>query len=302
MIKISLIGTALLVVLAMAGGVLVSAADAAAPGDLLYGVDRGLENIGMSLANNSQQVMDLQAGIAAERLEELDRVMQRGDIDRLDAALNDLQQAVTTVEALSAAQETASGLVSNVLDRALASADPSVLADNGNLNDNANDNTNDNANTNGNENTNDNENANTNDAYKHPRTGGRCGESGDPNHPAAEKLAGEFGVGAGEVMGWFCGGYGFGEIGLAYSISQQTGTPVLAIFQQRASGMGWGTIMQSYGLIGKNKDAGAPAPSTAPALNNGNGNGNNGNNGNGNNGKNKGNNGGGNGKGKGKKS
>jgi len=49
-----------------------------------------------------------------------------------------------------------------------------------------------------------------------------------------------------EIMGWFCQGFGFGEIDLAYSLSQQPGvtaTPA-EIFAMKSSGMGWGQIKQ----------------------------------------------------------
>jgi hypothetical protein len=43
-------------------------------------------------------------------------------------------------------------------------------------------------------------------------------------------------------MGWFCRGFGFGEIEHAYSLGLQTGKPVAEIFAMRTSGMGWGQI------------------------------------------------------------
>jgi hypothetical protein len=43
-------------------------------------------------------------------------------------------------------------------------------------------------------------------------------------------------------MGWFCQGFGFGEIEQAYKLSQETGVPVSEIFDLRKSGMGWGDI------------------------------------------------------------
>jgi hypothetical protein len=58
------------------------------------------------------------------------------------------------------------------------------------------------------------------------------------------RLAQRFNVPYEEIMGWFCQGYGFGEIDLAYGLSQQTGKPVADIFALRKSGMGWGQIKQ----------------------------------------------------------
>lgn len=63
-------------------------------------------------------------------------------------------------------------------------------------------------------------------------------------HPTGSKLAARYGVSYNEIMSWFCQGFGFGEIDLAYSLSQQSGVPVAQIFAMRQSGMGWGEIKQ----------------------------------------------------------
>lgn len=64
-------------------------------------------------------------------------------------------------------------------------------------------------------------------------------------HPTGMTLAQRFGVPYAEIMGWFCQGFGFGEIDLAYGLSQQYGVPVSEIFGMRTSGMGWGEIKKS---------------------------------------------------------
>lgn len=61
-------------------------------------------------------------------------------------------------------------------------------------------------------------------------------------HPKAVKLSELHSVTVEEIMGWFCQGYGFGEIELAYGLSEQSGTPVEEIFALREAGMGWGNI------------------------------------------------------------
>jgi len=63
----------------------------------------------------------------------------------------------------------------------------------------------------------------------------------DP-HPTGQKLALRYGVPYEEIMGWFCQRFGFGEIDLAYSLSQGSGIPVMDIFDLRRSGLGWGDI------------------------------------------------------------
>ncbi len=104
----------------------------------------------------------------------------------------------------------------------------------------------------------------------------------DPQ-PTGVTLAQTYGVAYEEIMGWFCAGFGFGTIDLAYSLSQETGTNVAVIFTMNANGMGWGQIRdQLLGNPGGN--SGNPGGNSGnPGGNSGNpgGNGNNGNNGNG---------------------
>jgi hypothetical protein len=68
-------------------------------------------------------------------------------------------------------------------------------------------------------------------------------------HPEGQRLAQQYGVTYEEIMGWFCQGFGFGEISLAYDLSLETGLPVSDIFAMRRSGLGWGQIKQE--LLGK---------------------------------------------------
>jgi hypothetical protein len=75
--------------------------------------------------------------------------------------------------------------------------------------------------------------------------GGRAGcETSDKQHPEGLKLAARWGVPYEEIMSWFCQGFGFGEIDLAYEMAQESGKPVAEIFAMKSSGMGWGQIKQ----------------------------------------------------------
>jgi hypothetical protein len=67
------------------------------------------------------------------------------------------------------------------------------------------------------------------------------------DHPKGHDLAVQYGVPYEEIMGWFCLGFGFGEIDLAYSLSIQSGVPVDQIFAMKQSGMGWGEIKKQLG-------------------------------------------------------
>ena len=89
------------------------------------------------------------------------------------------------------------------------------------------------------------------DGPKQPKDGAYCDGSKEKHHPAAEKLSLAYDVSYEEIIGWYCKGYGFGEIDLAYRIGQEASVPVEEIFDRRASGLGWGEIMKAYGVSGK---------------------------------------------------
>src|SRR5258706_1070152 len=63
----------------------------------------------------------------------------------------------------------------------------------------------------------------------------------DPQ-PKSQSLAEKYGVPYDEIMGWFCQGFGFGEIDLAYRLSVGTGVTVTDAFALRQQGLGWGEI------------------------------------------------------------
>jgi hypothetical protein len=84
--------------------------------------------------------------------------------------------------------------------------------------------------------------------------------TGAQPHPTGSRLAFQYGVPYEEIMGWFCQGFGFGEIDRAYSLSLQYNRLAADIFAMKSSGMGWGQIkkqLQETGL--------APANSARPA-------------------------------------
>ena len=83
----------------------------------------------------------------------------------------------------------------------------------------------------------------------------RCEGEGTPN-PAAERLAASLDVDVAEIWGWFCQGYGLGEIRIAYTLSAESGTPVADLFALYDSGLGWGEIAQQLGLkpLGEDDD------------------------------------------------
>ncbi|HRE26407.1 MAG TPA: hypothetical protein PK954_07215 [Anaerolineales bacterium] len=68
-------------------------------------------------------------------------------------------------------------------------------------------------------------------------------------------------------MGWFCQGYGFGEIELAYGLAAESDLTVVEVFALRQSGLGWGQIMQQLGALpggGKPTDIPGGKPTNVP--------------------------------------
>jgi hypothetical protein len=122
----------------------------------------------------------------------------------------------------------------------------------------------------------------------------RC-ENRTDTPPEAQKLADQYQAPLDEVMGYFCKGFGFGEIDQAYSLSLTSGKSVSEILSMRNAGLGWGQIRQQLEPTATPKATKTPKPHPTQAANsNGNAGGNSGNNGNDNN---NGNNGNGNGNG-----
>jgi hypothetical protein len=89
-----------------------------------------------------------------------------------------------------------------------------------------------------------------------PRTNGVCGSESEQPH--AVTLADRYETTYDVIMDWFCKNNGFGEIDLAYQLSNEFGKPVEEIFGMRESGMGWGQIRQE--LEGREKPTKQPKP------------------------------------------
>ena len=77
-------------------------------------------------------------------------------------------------------------------------------------------------------------------------------------HPVGWRIANTYDLDYDEVMGWFCDGYGFGQIMLALQTSNITELPAEDLLQMKTEQGGWGRVWQGLGLIGKAKEAEAP--------------------------------------------
>ena len=107
-----------------------------------------------------------------------------------------------------------------------------------------------------------------------PRSG--C-DSGDHTNHKGEELATQWGVSYQEIIGWFCQGFGFGEIDLAYELAKESGKPVADIFMMKSNGDGWGKIKQSIQkkhqqptIENSTKDTPQPSMTPEPKNNHGN--------------------------------
>ena len=239
------------------GGATAYAADAAAPGDPLYALDLTLEEMRLSLASTPEAQVALQLAFAEERLEEAQALASANDTANLPEALDGYGQAIAAIAQTVGATDGANQEALMALVAQSVAAHDQVLAD---LLPEEAEAAGENAperpdmpdqaerperpDMPGQE-----ARADTPGQMERPDGDARCSVVSD--NPVAEQIAAQFDASAEEVMGYFCDGFGFGEILLAYTISEQTGIPVSELLAARDDGMGWGQIMQDADLIGK---------------------------------------------------
>ncbi len=206
-------------ILLLVGGGTAYAADNAVPGDVLYGLDRSMESLHLSLATGPESAVNIQLNVAQERLEEAQQLLAAGQPVRAQEALSAYGLAVTQ------ASKTIANARPDSMEVLTQRLEDKLVSDNALLQSFAN--------------------------YGLSEIDLETPEEGDDEtpachddqiHPVGQSLADQYSVPYEEIMGWFCNGYGFGEIGIAYSLSQETNTAVDDIFDLRASGLGWGQI------------------------------------------------------------
>lgn len=88
-------------------------------------------------------------------------------------------------------------------------------------------------------------------------TGYYCTQSEVP-HPFGARLAENYDVEYATLQGWFCDGFGWGQVMLALQTGEITGEDPEALLELRRGGSGWGQIWQELKLIGKPEHAGPP--------------------------------------------
>lgn len=93
---VSIIITIVLAI-AVATGSVAYASDSAAPGDLLYSVDRAIEQIQLSLTTDPERAIELQLEFAQERLLETEALASQGDFDNMTIALDEYGKTISSI-------------------------------------------------------------------------------------------------------------------------------------------------------------------------------------------------------------
>ncbi|GAB4467500.1 MAG: hypothetical protein Kow00124_00480 [Anaerolineae bacterium] len=202
-------------VLALAA-LLVAGANAAAPGDALYGIDQAVEQARLDLTHETGAAVELQLLFASERLLEAEALALQGRSDDLQAALARYGELIG-----AAAHE-----IAGVEDDALVELFSSTLSEQEQQLDAIF------------------ETAQEAPADDQQPEAGVDYCVGAAPHPAAQALADQYGVGYDQIMEWFCSGSGFGEIVLALNLGAGTGIPPAEVLEMRETQGGWGQIKQ----------------------------------------------------------
>jgi hypothetical protein len=220
------------VVSLMAGGGVVYAADAAVPGDALYGLDRAVEEVQLGLARDPEAAFALQLRFAEERLEEAGKLYAAGDAANVKNALAGYGESLAAaVRQMTNADQTQGEALRLQLEAATEGLNNVGVEEPVGIQVQIQDRDRDNW----------------------------CLETSEEFHPVAQDIADMYeGYEYTDVIGWFCDGAGLGEIMLALNISLETGVPVDDLLLLREDGQGWGQIMRDYELIGGPMQQGPP--------------------------------------------
>jgi|GEM_PF-2391995 len=210
---------AVLLLFALATGAgIVRAADGAAPGDLLYGLDRMLETRALSRETNPTIATLQQLRNAQERIDEIETLSARGDSDRVDEALREYAAQIGLLLEEGEAAPGDEMALTQLIDEALAAQGARI------------------------------------DVLLMPDAGvgleiaslaGCAPESVVQLQPATRTVAGLYQVSQGDVASWRCAGYDFGEILLALETSRRTAIPVEELLVQQEVVAGWGHLWQA---------------------------------------------------------
>jgi len=248
----TLVSIAVVVAVWMAGMAGVAlAADAAGPGEPLYGIDRAIERIQLRLTYNPEAATQLRMRLTEERMQEIQKLVRKQDQERLQEALGEYGNAVGALTERAQVRE-------RLADPARLSEMEQTLARNEEqmryafqVGDDEDD---------------------DDDDTPGVKGSGRTGNGWYTNtttitHPVALSLADQYEISATQVVSWFADGYGFGEIMHALKTSENitptetfTDTSPSAILALRVELGGWGQVWQELGLIGNGRPEHAGPP------------------------------------------
>lgn len=230
--RLATVGVLLAVVLVLVAGTggIVYAADAALPGDPLYGIDQAVESAQLSLTSKPRATLDLLLSFADERLQEAEKLSAQQDEENLETALKGYGSTISLLaQALGRAERVDAAALAARVDQSFAAHEDRMAT----IFQNAG------------------ENEEEDRAGEEDESAGCAGA--DP-HPVAVRLAERYGASSDQVMSWFCDGYGFGEIVHALGTGSETGALAGDLLAQKTALGGWGRVWQELGLIGPRKD------------------------------------------------
>ena len=92
----------IVLVLLMAGGGTVAAASNSAPGDTLYPVKLATENVQLALTFSDTGKANLEAKFASRRIDEMERIIDKGNPDLINATIQRFENHLSKIETLSA--------------------------------------------------------------------------------------------------------------------------------------------------------------------------------------------------------
>lgn len=207
-----LAGLLLLLLFTVTGIGVVRAADGAAPGDMLFPLDRMLEQRKLAQLSDPTVATLQQLQNAEERLEEIQALSARGDGDQIPLALAEYGEIVGSLVGSSGERDEALTQVVNQtlaaqgaqLDRLLV---PSEYA-----------------------------------AAARGATVGCAEESEVHRQLAAQALGRLYGLGEEEIGAWRCAGHNFGEIVVALETTRRLAIPVPELLARRQASAGWGQV------------------------------------------------------------
>jgi hypothetical protein len=101
--RFAALAVALALIVALAAGTtgVAYAADGAVPGDALYGLDRGVEQLQLSLTRDPNEALQRQIAFTDERLGETEQLAQQEDAGLLEEAINNYDQSILDIARLA---------------------------------------------------------------------------------------------------------------------------------------------------------------------------------------------------------